>query len=327
NNVRGDRIPETRNRGATVGKSVRPISSLLTAHSIRLSTHDIYLHTQKYNVIYNNIYNYDCFLCLSFQIKRRKPQICLWRDLSLHDVETLEKAKGADDIHRALSHILHLDCDASDPRASVILDLYYYTVRFCQDCGFNREQTSCLFSIVKETHAACTDTPLSNIDACYQYFKELLLCHSVHRPPFSLELFTQQQILQISSYMMNTYFRHFKLYKYVFTPQVHLDLSILYEGMAEAEVASDREQESPRPDISSEATALEEKGECSVAVNAPLRHYIEQSLGKEVERLRSEVDRKLRLNEELMQERLGEPQDARAKSPGQRNKRVSIKGK
>ncbi|KAE8578654.1 hypothetical protein XENTR_v10023717 [Xenopus tropicalis] len=285
-------------------------------------------------------------------IKRRKPQICLWRDLSLHDVETLEKAKGADDIHRALSHILHLDCDASDPRASVILDLYYYTVRFCQDCGFNREQTSCLFSIVKETHAACTDTPLSNIDACYQYFKELLLCHSVHRPPFSLELFTQQQILQISSYMMNTYFRHFKLYKYVFTPQVHLDLSILYEGMAEAEVASDREQESPRPDISSEATALEEKGECSVAVNGstqpdegskeldleegkqpgadsetPLRHYIEQSLGKEVERLRSEVDRKLRLNEELMQERLGEPQDARAKSPGQRNKRVSIKGK
>ncbi|XP_041434766.1 coiled-coil domain-containing protein 189 isoform X2 [Xenopus laevis] len=283
-------------------------------------------------------------------VKKRKPQICLWRDVTMHDVETLEKAKSVDEIHRTLSLLLHLDCNSSDPRASVILDLYYYTVSFCQDCAFNREQTSSLFSIVMETHASCTDSPLSTIDTCYQYFKELLLCHSVHRPPFSVELFTPQQILQISTYMMNTYFRHFKLYKYVFTPQVHLDLSISYEGMTEPEVAPEGEQESPRPGIISEATALEEKGETSADADeppkpdesskemtlekqkqpkedAPLRQYIEQSLGVEVERLRSEVEKNLRLNEELIQEKLGEQQNSRVKSPGekQQNKRVSLK--
>ncbi|KAG8433445.1 hypothetical protein GDO86_017646, partial [Hymenochirus boettgeri] len=175
-------------------------------------------------------------------IKKRKTRICLWKDLTIEDVEILQKAKSVDEIHRALSQMLSLERNSSDPRVSVLLDLYYYTVRFCQDSGFNREQTSCFFSIVKDTHAECTDTPLGNMDMCYEHFVELLLCHSVHRPPFSLAIFTQQQIQTISDYVMNTYFRQFKLYKYVFTPQVHLDLSISYQGMVDPNPVADSEQ-------------------------------------------------------------------------------------
>ena len=40
------------------------------------------------------------------------------------------------------------------------------------------------------------------------------------RPPFSIDLFKEQQLLALEDYVVNTYFRHFKLYKYVFTPQV-----------------------------------------------------------------------------------------------------------
>ncbi|CAJ0936353.1 unnamed protein product [Ranitomeya imitator] len=44
---------------------------------------------------------------------------------------------------------------------------------------------------------------------------------SLHvRPPFSIGLFSPQQLLHMSDYFVNTYFRHFKLYKYVFTPQI-----------------------------------------------------------------------------------------------------------
>ncbi|XP_072273120.1 cilia- and flagella-associated protein 119 [Pyxicephalus adspersus] len=83
---------------------------------------------------------------------------------------------------------------------------------------------------MKETHNVCVETSLGNVEETYQFFKELLLCHAIHRPPFSIALFTQQQILHISDYVMNTYFRHFKLYKFVFTPQVCLDLTISYEN-------------------------------------------------------------------------------------------------
>nr|XP_054309439.1 cilia- and flagella-associated protein 119 isoform X3 [Pongo pygmaeus] len=51
------------------------------------------------------------------------------------------------------------------------------------------------------------------------------------RPPFSIDLFKEEQLLALEDYVVNTYFRHFKLYKYVFTPQVRLDLSLTYMGL------------------------------------------------------------------------------------------------
>lgn len=51
------------------------------------------------------------------------------------------------------------------------------------------------------------------------------------RPPFSIDLFKEEQLLALADYVVNTYFRHFKLYKYVFTPQVRLDLSLTYIGL------------------------------------------------------------------------------------------------
>ncbi|XP_075034829.1 cilia- and flagella-associated protein 119 isoform X2 [Mixophyes fleayi] len=183
---------------------------------------------------------------------------------------------------------LSLDGSRCEPHASVLLDLYYYTVRFCWQCSFTREQTSCVFSIMKETHAACVGTPLENVEDCYIYFKELLLCHAVHQPPFCINLFTQKQILRISDYFLNTYFRHFKLYKYVFTPQVKLDLSISYGGIPDPKETC--EQESREADIPGEETGhvstcgvesdgiMEQQGNCR-----------EGSVQENIDQLREEV--------------------------------------
>lgn len=61
------------------------------------------------------------------------------------------------------------------------------------------------------------------------------------RPPFSIDLFKEEQLLALVDYVVNTYFRHFKLYKYVFTPQVlghglqkatpHLPLSLSADAL------------------------------------------------------------------------------------------------
>ncbi|XP_040297079.1 coiled-coil domain-containing protein 189 [Bufo bufo] len=163
-------------------------------------------------------------------VTKAKSQILVWKDVTVRDLERLERAQSDDDLHRALSEWLHVEGGLCEPRASALRDLYYYTVRFCWDRGFSREQTSCVFSVVKETHAACVGSPLGNVAECYRHFQDLLLCHAVHRPPSSISLFSAQQLLHISDYMVTTYFRHFKLYKYVFTPQVKLDLAVTYDG-------------------------------------------------------------------------------------------------
>ena len=38
-----------------------------------------------------------------------------------------------------------------------------------------------------------------------------------YRPPFSLGIFNLEEAQQITDWMLNTYFSHFKLYQYAFT--------------------------------------------------------------------------------------------------------------
>ncbi|KAJ1126168.1 hypothetical protein NDU88_004576 [Pleurodeles waltl] len=241
--------------------------------------------------------------------KVRKARICIWKDLNMHHMSIIEKAETAEELKCVLAELFCLQDSESSPRDAVLLELYFYTIQFCRDHGFSREQTSCFFSIVKETHQACLETPLGNTDSCYRYFTDLLMCHSARRPPFSIDLFSQEQVLQITDYVVNTYFRHFKLYKYVFTPQVRLDISISYEGLdepatpMEEELPPDSEEGTSRSAVDEEETAAAyEKVEESPT--APLKEYIRAQLSEEVSQLRSSVQEKLRESEETFSAKL-----------------------
>ncbi|CAL8283479.1 unnamed protein product [Merluccius merluccius] len=130
---------------------------------------------------------------------------------------------------------------------TVLLGLYVQTVQFCRRRGFNREQTSTLLSITKAMHQANTETSLNNMEQCFDYCGELLLCHAVRRPPFSIDLFKLHEVTLILEHLNNTYIRHHALYRYIFTPQDRLDLSLSYCGMPEQD---DTPAENPTsPDI------------------------------------------------------------------------------
>ncbi|XP_029485256.1 coiled-coil domain-containing protein 189 isoform X2 [Oncorhynchus nerka] len=157
------------------------------------------------------------------------PKVLLWADVSYSDMEEIENNKAIPELERTLCCVLGVNIP--EPRRGVLLELYVHTVLFCRENNFNREQTSVLLSIVKSMHQANTETPLNNMGHCYAYCSELLLCHSVRRPPFSISLFSSEDVTQILKFLLNTYFRHYNLYKYIFTPQVRLDLSFSYSGM------------------------------------------------------------------------------------------------
>ena len=69
-----------------------------------------------------------------------------------------------------------------------------------------------------------------------KFCRELILAHSARRPPFSIEVFTPEQASLADSFMMDNYMRHFKLYKYVFTPRIVMDLAFQYPNEPEREV-------------------------------------------------------------------------------------------
>lgn len=132
------------------------------------------------------------------------------------------------------------------------------------------------------------------------------------RPPFSINLFKEEQLLALADYVVNTYFRHFKLYKYVFTPQVRLDLSLTYLGLQPPKLWSEDEREKEGgEEVEDQAATLQEEEPETVAEPQQepsqvslLRAYIKTQLNKELELLQQLVDERLKASEERLNSKL-----------------------
>lgn len=160
-----------------------------------------------------------------------KPSVCIWEDLNTGQLDRIDTCTTSEDVKGILAEMFNLQDYREDLKMGIIIDLFYYTLQFAKENSFSQEQTSAFFSIVKRVHMANIDTPFGNIEAVYTYFKELLFCHSVNRPPYSIYIFSVIQVKLIISYVINTYFRHLKLYKYAYTPKIRMDISFEYIGI------------------------------------------------------------------------------------------------
>lgn len=157
-----------------------------------------------------------------------KVGVCIWRDLSLAQAEELLRA--CQDFHamqNTLSNVLSAQRSlvAMTTKQSLIeVDLYSHVVLFSKKLGLEADQLSALFSIVKDVHSLCVSTAHDNTADAVKLFKELVVCHSVSRPPYSVGLFSLAQAKAITDYVLSTYFKHFKLYKFAYTKQLRLDV-------------------------------------------------------------------------------------------------------
>uniref|UniRef100_A0A671PTF4 Si:ch73-81k8.2 n=1 Tax=Sinocyclocheilus anshuiensis TaxID=1608454 RepID=A0A671PTF4_9TELE len=192
-----------------------------------------------------------------------------------------------------------LASDAAQPKQRVLLELYTNLVLFCKEQHFNREQTSVLISIIKTVHQFNTETPLNNTDHCMTYRSELLLCHSVRRPPFSIDLFSSEQVTQIFFYFINTYMRHYFLYKCIFTPEVQLDISLSYIGILE-NTNVEKTSQSGTTACSNMQYSLHTTNKITVrffpqgsSLNSELRTIVQKEVRDEVMRLTSQLQQRL----------------------------------
>jgi len=159
---------------------------------------------------------------------KHKAELLVWTDLSADALDRLNMSQNSNDIKNFLAEIFMLDNYKDNLKNGIIIDLYYYTLQYARDQGFSPMQTSAFFSIVKKLFEACIETPYGNLDQTFEYFKELIHVHSMYTPPAKLLLFSLNEVRNLTAYVINTFFRHFKMYKYAFTPSVRLDLKVNY---------------------------------------------------------------------------------------------------
>ncbi|MCO5576176.1 hypothetical protein L7F22_029984 [Adiantum nelumboides] len=110
-----------------------------------------------------------------------------------------------------------------DPRSEILLDMYLHAFLFTQDNRFTKEKTSVFISILKDIHTKAVGEILT-LERSWEKTKDLLLLHSVQRPPFSTQIFSWADLKAITSYLLNTYYRHYKLYHYSFCPMLIMNL-------------------------------------------------------------------------------------------------------
>ena len=151
---------------------------------------------------------------------------CMWKDLSYSDCERLLNASnGHDHIKATLKNVWKIDVAMeTSSQALITTDLYTYGVIFARKNNYSPIQLSILISILKRVHEACICTPFDNLDTTMKMFQELMVKHSVQRPPHSTCVFNIAQVKAITDYVLTTYIKHFKLYKYAFTKKVRLSL-------------------------------------------------------------------------------------------------------
>ncbi|XP_078362176.1 cilia- and flagella-associated protein 119-like [Oculina patagonica] len=264
--------------------------------------------------------------------KKFKPKVLIWTDLTLDNVVDIQRSETPEDVQSLLADILHLKDWKDDPRQGILVDLYFYTLQFGKDNGFTTEQMSAWFSIIKSVHEMAVDTPYGNVEPVFEYFKELLLCHSVKRPPYSVALFSVDQVKKLTTYAVNTYFRHFKMYKYAFTPKVRLDISLEYVGLpvtpepsevgdGEEEGVGGSEQGAGEADKTDEEAAVHEE-EDTPAVKE-LKAIINSALTEQVQQLKTSVDQQIKAKDEEIAKKMGISADAPGppKSPKPKGKK------
>ncbi|XP_060569561.1 cilia- and flagella-associated protein 119-like isoform X3 [Ruditapes philippinarum] len=261
------------------------------------------------------------------QPRNHKARVSVWADLTVDDLDRINESLNADHIKMVLADIFHLDDHKTSLKTGIVMDLYYYTLQFARENKFTKEQTSAFFSIVKKTHEICIETPFGNLDETFSFFKEMVLCHAVNRPPHSIELFTADQVRLITEYTVNSYFRHFKMYKYAFTPMVRLDLSINYVGIPPTPVPSEADEGEgepavEEPQVEEEPAEPEKTPEPESAARKELRGMIQTYLTEEIKKMKLSMDDQLKTTEELLSKKLDVAEGGGAKKGG----RNSAKG-
>ncbi|KAF6123472.1 coiled-coil domain containing 189 [Phyllostomus discolor] len=240
-----------------------------------------------------------------------QPRICMWKYLDIHSMHRLEKTANVEEMREVLAKLLGLGCPEQSLRDAITLDLFSHALIFCRQKGFSLEQTSTACALLQDLHKACIETSLGNVEECYRYFTSLLFCHGVRRPPFSINLFKEEQLLALADYVVNTYFRHFKLYKYAFTPQVRLDLSLTYMGLQSPKLWPEDETKKESEEVEEQPVTLQEeepetvvKPQQEPSQVSILRTYIKNQLNKELGQLQQLVEERLKASEERLSSKL-----------------------
>eukprot|EP01083_Nonionella_stella_P278898 948541_1 len=223
----------------------------------------------------------------------------LWKVLKNDEIREIERTDTITKRGDLLCDAFHRDDKPflSDDHRSAYVEMLQRNFSFCIKNGFSPEKTSTFMSLMNDTHETCCGDPMLTLKEGFKLFEDLLLKHSVDRPPFSICVFTFPEVNLITEYAISGYFRYLKLFQLIFgPPSGRSDLASKQqaEDSGDASVAeSTEDQAEPEPN-SGEAGAVEEAGDVQVSsLNEEERTEMNKSIEEQIEQLKDEFEEKM----------------------------------
>lgn len=106
----------------------------------------------------------------------------------------------------------------------ILTDFFFYLLVFCRKQRFTPDKISTLMAIGKKLFRADIKHGTRSMKDSFQHFRTLLISHSVDRSPKFIKVFEYEDAEAILDYMYQTYYRHYKWYSYIFTPEVEMTI-------------------------------------------------------------------------------------------------------
>ena len=179
----------------------------------------------------------------------------LHTDVSGEDVARLNRANGSEACKEALSEILltgssnHAD---DEDVLSIKVDFFFYLYAFAKRLKLHEAQMSTLLSIFKATIEHDERQPLCTMRSSFTFFKNRLLLHSCERPPWTVGIFSPEQVKVIVEFSLRSYYRHFRAYRTVLSKKPTIQLKQVLPGYVEEPMLtprlSDMEEDMPGAD-------------------------------------------------------------------------------
>ena len=107
-----------------------------------------------------------------------------------------------------------------DCKVGILVDFYFHHYAYCKAQAFSARQTCSMLSIAQHVFRSDMDNATSSAESSFSAFEKLILRHAVERPPVSMQVFSEEQALGVVDHFLNSYFRHFRLYKYIFSERI-----------------------------------------------------------------------------------------------------------
>merc|ERR1712118_66010 len=146
------------------------------------------------------------------------------KDMTEEHLTQIEKITSKCDIKNMLHSCMNVD-QSEGYRTEILKEFHFHNYSFCKTQGFTAEKTSTFLSIMKVMFEEVCLLKLQMDDA-FNFFKGWLLKHSVQRPPFSVGVFTFEDVKAITEFVHNTFFRHYKLWMYAYVTHRDVELRV-----------------------------------------------------------------------------------------------------